>query len=491
MKLHKKPLSIVLKYSKYHPFLVCFLFFLAYSTLSVVRHIHYGSFGFDLGITDQIVWNYARFKIPINTIYHYAFTSTFTDHIEFIYILTSPFYWIYSDPKTLLVLQALALSFSGLPVYFLAKRKKLHPLVCLTLLVSFLMFYGIQNAIWFDVHSLSFAAGILPWFAYFIETKKTKLSILFFILAISCKEDIALFTLLISFIYFLKTRQKLLLFFMVFSLLYLFAVFGIYFPQFTQEGYRFQNKEGLLSDLNPSYFLDTSEKRKVILYAFFHFGFLPLTTPLYLLPAFADLGHYFVLGHTVPTAQTFFMHYRVTLAFFFAWPTIVAISAYKKILNNKKVALYIVMTALINQYILHLPLSYLSKSWFWNKPASVNNIETVITFIPKDASVVSQNNITPHISQRKEIFTLWPETKLFSKNSPCGPQPCKWFRWAGKPQYLIVDTSSDWDIRHLLLNQEDFKETVINLEKAGFIKVEKRVGNTTLYKIVKNYDENI
>lgn len=40
----------------------------AYATFSVLRHSHYGSFAFDLGIFDQAIWHYSRFELPETTI---------------------------------------------------------------------------------------------------------------------------------------------------------------------------------------------------------------------------------------------------------------------------------------------------------------------------------------------------------------------------------------------------------------------------------------
>lgn len=466
------------------PFIICFAFFLAYATLSIIRHMHYGSYGFDLGIADQIAWNYSQFDLPVNTIYHWAFTHTFTDHIEFIYIFIAPFYWLFSDVKTLLILQALVVTASGIPVYLLAKRKGIHPWISLALLISYLMFYGIQNSLWFDVHSLSFAAGFLPWFLYFLDKNYTKWTIIFFLLSIACKEDIALFTFVISFIYFLTTKRKITIFLMLASVLYLLLIFFVYFPYFTESGYRFSNTEGLLSNLQMSYFIDTEEKRKVIFYSLAWFGFLPLTAPLYLLPGFTDTAHYFILGHNVPTAQTFFMHYRVTLALFLVWPAIIAIKK-NAVLNNKFIAVYILLVALLLQYILHLPLSYLTKPWFWTEPSGVRNIEKVIQTLPRQASVVSQNNITPHVSQRKVVLTLWPEKKSFS-DSPCGKTECDWFRWSGRAEYLIVDTSPEWDIRHLLTNPSEYKNGLENMEKAGYINKAYQSNTAVLYRVLKH-----
>ncbi len=477
------------------PYIICIIFFLAYTILSVVRHNHYGSFGFDLGITDQIVWKYSQFKNPITTVHHFPFTSIFTDHIEFIYILLAPSFWIWNDPRTLLVLQTLFFTSSGIAVYLLAKEKKLKEFPSIAILISYLIFFGVQNALWFEVHSLSFATAFLAWFIYFLEKGSVKWSIVMFVLAIITKEDIALLTFLIALVYLLgnykqiKTKKfssqsKLALEFMAGSVAYLCGIFFIYFPHFTHDGYRFVNKGGLLSDLNPTYFWDTETKRKIIFVSFASFGGLPILAPINLLPWFGDLAHYFILGHTVPTAQDFYMHYRISLAPLLVWPTIIALSRFKK-LNSRLVAVYILLCALYFQYSLHLPPSYLGKSWFWAEPTAVKNIEKIISFIPENASVVSQNNITPHISHRDEIFTLLPEKRGFGKNSPCGKNVCNFLSWAGNPQYLIVDTSGDFDIRHFLMNKEDYVDAIQNTEKAGVIKEYKRVGDAVLYKILR------
>jgi len=102
---------------------ICLLFFAAYTTLALIKHAHYLS-GYDLAIADQVVWKYSQLKAPITTIQSYTFTSLLTDHVEIIYLFLAPFYWLYNNPATLLVLQALFVSFSGLPVYLLAKQKK-------------------------------------------------------------------------------------------------------------------------------------------------------------------------------------------------------------------------------------------------------------------------------------------------------------------------------------------------------------------------------
>lgn len=346
------------------------------------------------------------------------------------------------------------------------------------------MFYGVQNALWFDVHSTVFGTSFLAWFIYFLDNKNLRASLITFFLVISCKENYAGMTLLISTVYLLYRREKRQLLFMGLSCLYLLIVFGFYFPSIG--GYRFQSKQGLLGGISVFDFFSTTEKIEVIGYTFAWTGLLSLLQPLFLLPIIGNLASYFILGRDVSTAQGLFLQYRVELAPLLFLGTIYGIKRIK-LLNNVWIGFYILLCAFIFQYAMHLPLSYLSKEWFWKEPASVKNINEIINLLPKNASVVAQNNIVPHISNRDSIFILYPTTKDFVENSPCGKKSCNWLSWVGNPEFLIVDISTDWDERSFLINRESFMDGLKNLEKNNVIVKYREKENAFLYKIVKKY----
>lgn len=462
---------------------ICFTFFIAYAVLSVVRHDHYGSFGYDLGINNQVVWRYSTFQPPITTSDPFPSESKLVTHVELVYALIAPFYWIWSSSHMLLIVDVALLCLSGLAIFLMAREKNLHVFLSLALVFSYLMFYGVQNAMWFDVHSSSFAAGFIAWFLYFLTKKNTIGTVIFFFLAITAKENIAFITFFIGLVYLLSRRDKLSLFLIGGSIVYLAFIFYIYFPFIVQKQYLYQNHAGLLSNLNLQYMINTAEKLHTILFSLASFGFVPLFDPILLIPAAADLATYFVIGSDLPGAQGIFMHYRVTLAPLLTWATIMAINKYK-LLNNKYLALYVIFSALFLQYTLHLPLSYLTKSWFWTEPSGVKNIQALRkTFIRSDA-IVAQNNLIPHISQRDKIYTLYPEKKRFNlATSPCGAEVCDWFRWHGNPTFLFIDTSPEWDIRHYLTNREDYIKGLKNIEKAGVVEVYEKRGSAVIYKV--------
>lgn len=470
------------------PFILCLCFFILYSILSIVRHDHYQSFGYDLGINDQTVWQYSRFHLPITTIDPFPGQTKFAEHVELVYAFISPFYWIWSTRRMLLMVEAGFVCTAGIAVYLLARKKGLTYSVSLSLLISYLGFYGVQNVMWFDTHSASFAAAFLLWFIYFIETRKKWLSVLFFFLAITAKENIGLLTCVTSCVFYIRNKdiRPLLTFFILSSVLYVGFIFLIFFPHIVQVKYLYANDHGFFSNLNPLSMINTAEKLQVYLYSLLSFGFLPLLSPLYLIPALFDLATYFVVASDLTGAQGLYGQYRITLVPFLICATIMTISRYKK-LNTWYIGIYLLICTCIVQYTLHLPLSYLSKSWFWHESTAVKTIESIrMQFLPKTASVVAQNNIVPHLSHRDEIYSLYPEKKQFADHSPCGQAYCDWFRWHGTPEYLFVDTSPEWDARHLLIDRDVFIRGLENLQKSGVIKPYKQEGTTILYRVYKN-----
>lgn len=463
---------------------ICFIFFCSYLTLSFVKHLHYQT-GYDLSIVNQIVWQYSRLTIPVSSVNAYAFSPVFSDHIEFIYDLIAPFYWILPDARTLIILQAIAAGLSGIPVFLLARKYKINKYLSFALLISYFMFFGVQNALWSDVHSLVFGVSFLAFFIYFLDIGKKWPVILFFLLAITSKEDMGLITFLIAFVYFIKTRRKFTFLLMVLSAIYVLLLYFVYFPNFTLVGYQYSNRNGLLSNINLLNFFNTAEKRQVIFYSLSSFGFLPLLNPLLLIPFVGDLGHYFIFGNdTATSTHSVFLHYRVTDAILLVWSTILIISKFKK-LNRGYFAVYILFFSLLMTYVLHSPLTYLSKKWFWTEPSGVKNINQILNYLPNDAYVVTQTNIAPHISNRKFIVTMWGEGKDFEEESPCEEKRCDWFKWAGSPKYMVVDTSPEWNILNLLANREDFISALENMEKVGNIKKYKEIGSAKIYLVEK------
>jgi uncharacterized membrane protein len=468
------------------PYFFCVIFFVAYSSLSITRHNHYQSFGYDLGINDQTVWLYSDFKFPMTTIDPLPGKLKLAEHVELIYAIIAPSYWIWRSPITMILLQTASVCLSTIFVYRLARKYKLPEITSNIITIAYLMFYGVQFGLWTDVHSSVFAAACVMGFIYFLDLRKHKLTLLFFLLSITAKESVGSAIFFISCVYFWYRREKILLLYIFGSVVYMLFIFYVFFPHIMHVSYLYANKNGLFSNLNPLSLIDTQEKLSVIFYSFASWGFIALLSPITLLPVLSHFFKFFVLASDLQGSQTLFGHYRIGLAPIFAFSTIWTLKRFGHRWQTI-LGMWLLLTTLFMQYFLHLPLSYLSKQWFWSEPPAEKNINSVINnFLPHNASVVSQNNIIPHISQRSQIYTLYPEIKHFPKHSPCGQTRCNWFYWDDDPKFLAVDTYSGWDIRHLLADRNKFLDGLHNLENAKVIEKYKQIGDTVLYKVLKN-----
>lgn len=92
----------------------------AMGALCLLKYGTYGYAGFDLAYYHQIFWR---------TLHGEFFSQTFVPHLSLGYHVEAaipalvPFYALFPDPRTLLILQTLAVALPALPIYLIAKRR--------------------------------------------------------------------------------------------------------------------------------------------------------------------------------------------------------------------------------------------------------------------------------------------------------------------------------------------------------------------------------
>ena len=100
------------------------------SWLSFTRHDLFNSTGFDLAINEQIVWNTLNGRFFASSV---EVDNSFADHFRPLLGALVPFYALFQTPKTLLVLQTIALASAAIPIYLLALHKLHDRWMALTL----------------------------------------------------------------------------------------------------------------------------------------------------------------------------------------------------------------------------------------------------------------------------------------------------------------------------------------------------------------------
>lgn len=189
----------------------CYLIYVIYfTTITFLRYDHFYTGRFDLGNMAQTVWNttQGRFFEMTNpngteTVSRLAF------HADFILALLAPFYMLWANPKTLLLIQTVVLAAGAFFVYVIAKEIVKNSNVALTFALLFLLNPSVERTNIYDFHAVTLATTfLLATFYYFIK-KRYFLFLLFAFLAGICKEQVWFIIGLFGIFLFFWHKQRL------------------------------------------------------------------------------------------------------------------------------------------------------------------------------------------------------------------------------------------------------------------------------------------
>jgi len=374
-----------------------------YSFFSISKHLRLQSFGFDLGIYDQLIWLVSRGQTLYSSVLDY---HPWGDHLTPSLIFLAPLYWLWDNVMILLLFQAFFIAFGALPIFLLAKEKIKDEIAALTIAAGYLTFFGIQNAIAFDFHPLVLGSGLLAWLFYLYEKKKWKVFWLFFILLLGLQENLALTGAALGTYFLLKNRDFRRGLVMIFlgTGWFLLAIF-VLIPHFRQESFLYWpvHWQGMtFLGLFKNFFYPTV-KIQVIFFSFLSFGLLPILVPFTWIILLEEFFQRFI-GSSSPNRWELGYHYNVILAPILAIGAILAIEKFFK--KRKKTAIFIVLTGVVLVQILTKPsLNDLLKKDFYDFSRR-EEIEKVLNLIPLQASVAATNNLIPHLSHRQKVILL-------------------------------------------------------------------------------------
>ncbi|WP_406298572.1 DUF2079 domain-containing protein [Embleya sp. NBC_00888] len=143
------------------PYLLAALFFVIYTTHSLLRHRRMETHAYDLGLFEQVVRAYSNFQAPVSDIRAPDF-NVLGEHFHPILALLGPIYRVFPGPSTLLVAQAFLIAISVVPITRIAGRA-FGPWGTAALGIAYGLSWGIQSAVSFDFHEIAFAVPLLAF----------------------------------------------------------------------------------------------------------------------------------------------------------------------------------------------------------------------------------------------------------------------------------------------------------------------------------------
>lgn len=387
---------------------------LGYATFAVLRHWHFKSSGYDLGIFDQAVWHYSRFEQPTNTFSGH--THILAEHFHPILMLLAPLYWPFPRAETLLVVQSMLLAASIIPV-FVAARRRVGERNGLLLAAAYGLFWGIQAAAAFDFHEFAFAPLLVATAILGLETRRSVLLWPAALLLLAVREDLA--PLVVAFGLWLVAQrergQGLLLAGIGVGAFAL--IIRVVMPAFSDHGvYQFSGAYSAFGDdplsiaggilRHPGRFVSTLVSPPVKLRTLFYwlapFLFLPLVSPLVLLSVPLVLERFLSSSenHWVPA-----FHYTAPMAPILALAAAQGLARVPERWRSLTAGGMLVLCAVLPG---KLPLWRLTSPGYYRLSETERIGYRALATIPPEASVVAQDAIASHLSQRDRIFTLRP-----------------------------------------------------------------------------------
>jgi uncharacterized membrane protein len=166
----------------------------AFGGLALLRHWTFHSTASDLAVFDQVLWNtiHGRFMESTLSLARCEPHSFFGDHFSPALLLILPLYVLVPRPETLIVVQTIALTLGVWPIYLLARRFLPTSEQRLVWVAAYLLSAPLSFIALYDFHEITLAVAPLGFAMYFLATRRTAPMILFLIVALLAKEEVAL-----------------------------------------------------------------------------------------------------------------------------------------------------------------------------------------------------------------------------------------------------------------------------------------------------------
>jgi len=293
-----------------------------FSWFTVLRYQTLFAHYFDLGIMHQTVYNtfmslktgdFTRF-LELTNPHGFDQVKRMAIHNDMFLALLAPFYFLYSGPEMLLIIQAIVVGLGALAVYNISKTifEKNHQAKSISLVFSFayLMYPALQRANQFDFHAAVLATPLLLFMYYFYIKKRYTSSLLCALGALLTKEQVGLtlafFGIYVSYMALWQIKNKAVkIKELLFAGVFIFVGIGwfiasmTYIIPFFRQGVHFaltyfgdfgDTPQGVFIGLlkNPLLVLQTLFRKETFVYIlniFGPLGFLSFLSPLHLIIA--------------------------------------------------------------------------------------------------------------------------------------------------------------------------------------------------------------
>jgi len=509
------------------------IYAVTFSYCVLQKHYQFRTYAWDLGIFNQSFWttvNSGRFFYSTVESMIIPSGSFFGTHFSPILFVILPWYVVFQSPESLLILQSLILGLGTIPLYKLAVKVSKYRIVGLVFSLVYLLHPLLQGVNWYDFHVQSFLPMFFFAILYFLETRNWKFYLPSVILALACEEHSAIVVFFIGLLAIMQHWQSLTSalhsrrfkdsILLAVALTFVLSI-SWYFAATWIRASLFPLNPDFISTFKASSnwsILGAPDPMSIPIYIFqspyraaLAFSYDATLKVSYCLLLFAPLAFtsFFKVRYLLPTIPWFIYslssNYRPYYSLFFQYPAYVIAfifaAAIYGINNRDEVSLKTMKKFLLSILLISTIAFALTSPFSPVVTVSTNEgvqptsqheelIREVLNFVPPQASIITINNIFPHLSSRINAYVVPSIPPLYAANS----LQCEEFtdNTLQKVDYALVDIRSDQFAASMVFssirNHPDFKVYVsadgIVLFRKGFNE------NTTVlapYKIIYDY----
>ncbi len=414
----------------------CALFAGYFSLCGARQHTNINTSRFDLGNMSQVVWNTAHGRIfEFTDPYGTQTISRFAYHADPILIAFAPLYWVWADPRMLIIVQAVIVAFGGWMLFLLAKRILSSNWLAAGIAIAFLMYPTLQHAVLFDFHPLTIAATFGLIMLYAMYAKRWRLFVVSAILFMLCKEELGLIVATLGVWQWIASRSwksrwgivaaaalayVAIMVFVIMPIAGKSVATGLGNIHQTQDR---QTPREIISQAisHPSQMITNisqPQTKKLVLGLLVPVSGLALANPAPLLAAWPEL--LIPLVDTQPATRALIFHYHAITAIFIFLSAILGIRAAKKRMaqaypkmperyTDRSLLAVLFLGVMVGYYFFSpLPFSRMQNLHGLVSPTPAPFIRQSMMSIPKNASISATNSLGAQVAEREHIY-YFPE----------------------------------------------------------------------------------
>jgi uncharacterized membrane protein len=179
-----------------------------FGALSILRHRAFTTGRYDLGNMVQTVWNTAHGHFLQMTGGDGVQISRLAAHFDPILAAFVPLWWIWPSPEMLLVVQAVAVAFGALPVFWLARKHLGSEQAGLGFALVYLLYPATEWLTLNEFHPVALACPLLLFAFWYLDEDRLLAFALLAVAAMTTKEEVGLVVAGLGVWYALRRRPR-------------------------------------------------------------------------------------------------------------------------------------------------------------------------------------------------------------------------------------------------------------------------------------------